>query len=531
MEESAGVIAAVIAVEVQNLRGVDPASLTKEGKGKSAHSALVRFDRNGAIQTLRYSQGADEAEIEILKDLVANWLQSLPSKAASEGKDSRGSVMGRLLGGDRRGPFSVRGVDTQGEFLANLFVSKGDGTALRLDSAKQSYVNSTSPITIHGADAKVDFDLHKGYLLSRAGTDELEIGPPGFRVRSSQSFSFTFQKVGDSAFGAADLALYGLPAKVYDPEFYRASASELKEVRVRPWSEVNQMLAELKPDTDGRKKHNAFHQLTKTLRSDKAAVKAALGEARKYQPETDQFQMIVGALSYAGSPEAQAGLMALFNGQGLNQRGQQNILYAFAMMEEKATAEAKLFLADNFTRADSPELENSSGLAMAATQRANPDDKTRRMIEQEWQKARSASRKRFVLEMIGNSGDDTYFPIITQAYRSGNLFLQTAAIKALRFMQGRQAVAMILAELSGNNNEQIATAAAEALSYHTWDAAYAGPVTDCVRRRRASNLRIACANYALGETAQHAAMKAVLAGLKGSGESDFDAFIDQQLAE
>ncbi len=531
VEEKAGVLSTIISVEFQNLRGIDSTALAREGKGKTAHTALFAFDRSGLVQALRFTVGAEEAETEIIKDLLSNWLQSLPTKTAAEGRDTRSSAVGRLLGQDRRGPFAVRGVDTHGEYQSRLFVLPGEGVALRLEAAKQNYLSPATPVSVQGGETRGDFDLQKGYHLSRSGNDELEIGPAGFRVKSSQSYSFTFQKIADSAFGPADLAAYVLPAKVYDPDLYRAAAADIKEARVRSWSEVKELLSELKPDTDGRKKHDAFHQLTKTLRSDASAVNAALAEVRRYPPETDQFQMIIGALSYAGSPEAQSGLIALFQGQALNQRGLQNILFAFAMMDEKATPEAKGFLSDTFARAESPEIENSAGLAMASTQRANPDDRTRRLIEQEWSKARTPSRKRFVLEMVGNSGDDSYLPIVREAFRSNNPFLQTAALKALRFMQSKEAVQMILSELSGNQNEQLATAAAEALAHHTWDAAYARPVTECVQRRKSTNLRIACANYALGEPSQQAAMRQVLSAQKGTGAEDFDAYIEQQLAE
>src|SRR5690606_23818304 len=106
-------------------------------------------------------------------------------------------------------------------------------------------------------------------------------GPDGFRVKSSQSFSFQLKDIVDSTFGVDDLSFYSLTASLFDPELYRASASDLAEVKVLPWAEVKGMLGEMDSETDERKKHKAFHQLTKTLSKDKAAERAALEEVKK----------------------------------------------------------------------------------------------------------------------------------------------------------------------------------------------------------------------------------------------------------
>src|SRR5690606_38861835 len=133
-----------------------------------------------------------------------------------------------------------------------------------------------------------------------------------------------------------------------------------------------------------------------------------------------------GALSFSGSPEVQAGLIDLFRNAGLDMRGRLNLLEGFTMMEQPATAETSAFLLDTFGKAETPAIENSSGLALAAALRHSPDETLRNTIRREWEKAGSPSRQRFVLEMIGDSGDASCFGSVEKAYRSGNLFVQIA---------------------------------------------------------------------------------------------------------
>lgn len=529
LEEQSRVLTAIVVVDFNNIKGVAINAGNKEEAAKSL-AALVQFTRNGSVQALRFTPASTSAERDLMRDIVASWMQALPTLREDQKGPGRGSLLSRMFGGDRRGPFQIRGMDTQGEFLADLFVSKGEAVTLILESAKQQYLQTVSPVSIRESKARLDFDLQKGFPLERTMNEEFESGPDSFRLLSQQTFSSTFTKAGDSAYSLSEMALYSVVGRVFDLDHYRAEAAKMPNVAIKSWPDLKQMLADIKPDTQGSVKHNAFHQLTKTLKTDTAAQKAALQEVRKYSSETDQFQMLVGALSFSGSPEVQAGLIELFTGAGLDSRGRLNLLEAFTMMEQPTTEEARAFLVDTFGKAETPEIENSSGLALAAALRHKPDDKLRRTIEREWEKAGSPSRKRFVLEMIGNSGDDSFFGIVQEAYRSGNLFLQIAALKALRFMNSARARTMLLAELSGAGPE-LAHAAADAISHQEWKPTFEKPIQDCVRQRQNSNTRITCANYALSQESQSAGMKAVLAGLRGKVSDDFDAFIRQQLSQ
>ena len=143
--------------------------------------------------------------------------------------------------------------------------------------------------------------------------------------------------------------------------------------------------------------------------------------------------MVMGALSYSGSAEAQQQLVELFQEGDLDYLGRESVIDAFTLMSEPASPEALDLLQKAFA-GDDPDLAGRAGLALGTAQRNNPSQRLRDWIRDEWRAARNDVQRQTVLEYVGNSGDPQLLDIIDEALNVGDFNVKLLALDSTRFM-------------------------------------------------------------------------------------------------
>ena len=274
-----------------------------------------------------------------------------------------------------------------------------------------------------------------------------------------------------------------------------------------------------------KEKHGTFRDLTVTFLRNPGTASVLIGEAGRFPSESDAFQMILGAASYAASMEAQQALRDLFR-TNLDEFGRQSILEAFTLMDKPMGKESIDFLNGIFR--ERGELSTSAGLALGNALRQEENSEARSAIDAEWQRASNEAEKQTVLDFIGNSGEESFLPYL-EAAMQGSVSLQRKAVYSARFMQGQRVRDFLLNALRSASDTGVREKAAAAIAFQGWDDGFMPALTGCVEKESATGLRIKCADAALGEVSRADAMRGVLARMAESGDADWQEYVQVQL--
>ena len=528
----------ILEANFQNIKGVDmdvPAS--EKAKKNEGQLVYLKIDRKGNVKKLKFSiLHPEEDQQGVLKDLIAAWLQKLPSYRPDEEEQSVMERIQELIpGGENEGPYRSLAFDTQGRFLAEYYLKQEGDNLFEMDKKKLKYVRTVSPISVKSSEHIIAFDFAGGFFTRSGGQDKLLIGPGEFQVDSTQNYNFKFTGTADSSYTEADLGRFTIIAHIFDERAYLAGddGPQLPAGKARPWKELQNELEDLKEDSEEDIKHKVFHDLTISLKKTPAMAAQAVKEVKKYPSDSDQFLMTMGALSYAGHKEAQAGMVNLYRGGDLDETGLVNILNAFTMMQDAMTPESVTLLKEVFQEAANEEVRDSAGLALGTNLRTNQDNDLRKDIVKKWRAAQTIARKLYILDIIGNSGDPYFLEVIQDAMASTNDQVRQKGVFSLRFMDTDKANDILLRVIGGNDTGKYKVRAVDALAMHKWKEPYYQPMANCVQNEKESNIRIKCARYVLEQQEFRSNMLSILTSIKGQSDTadDFKEYIEQALTE
>ncbi|HPU87768.1 MAG TPA: HEAT repeat domain-containing protein [Spirochaetota bacterium] len=530
----------IMTMEVNSQQGVDVKQGGKRKAGDTEHSALVTINTAGRLASIQFpSNMSDPREQDVLRDLIASWLTTLPEEGDThaEEKSFFKRMMGRLGLSDERGPFRFASSDTQGEYRGLLTYSGFSEKLLRIAMEKKEYVRSAAPIRVEYSRHEVRWNAEEEVFKSKNGEDRLDIGPEGFVVNTKQQYEFELTHVGVSHFSQRDVRAYSILAKsFYNKNIYHADsgADGPSKRQVRPWNEVQAELVKVTAHDSNDDKHRIFNDLCNHIKRHPDRAIEALEMARGYRSDDDRFQMIMGALSYAGTPEIQAELQQFYrNGKTdgpLDESGKLSVIGAFTMMDAELTGDSVRFLNAVYNSSESRLLRDSAALALAAGHKNNSDhdqDSMRKIVNSEWGRAENDERRMVVLDMIGNSGEKSFLPIISDALRSSNDALRSKAAYAGRFIDTDDGSRLLLNIISGGDVVRVKEKAAEALTYHQWRDSYPPVLSSCVRSGASDSLRMQCAETGLKHKEYHDSMVSILRSARSGASQKFGAYIDR----
>ncbi|MEQ9366027.1 MAG: HEAT repeat domain-containing protein [Leptospirales bacterium] len=541
----------IVHVRLDKTAGIDAEELptAKRSGGAPAYLAHLQIDRAGQPMFLRFSGDTpDPAEQGLIRDVISTWLQPLPGPGSRPRKSADGEA-GRSWfastfgfgGGEGDAPvFAVRGTDTQGLYdaalslLADEEAGAGAGENFRYDLSKEKYSDSLTPIKIEESQHKIVWKIQHGVFSGSAGKDQFLMGPSEFQVDSSLQYVYNLNEVGPAQYTEADLARFTINGDIYDVESYLSDREVQvpERVQAKPWREIKPQLAAVTAEMDGEKRTEVFNTLAVSVRADPTLAAQAARAARDFRSDDHRFQMVMGALSYAGSPAAQDELLAMYANGGLDAHGRESVIDAFTLMSEPATPEA-LNMLQNAFGSDDPDIRGRAGLALGSAQRNNPGEKLRQWIRDEWRAAKNDVQRQTVLEYIGNSGDPELMTIIKEALKSDDFSLQQLALNSTRFMDTIEVNGFLLQQFQDKGlNQRLRYEALGSLALHRWEERFLPIMENCVRQESMEAMRMRCARFTLEQLRHERRMKDLLRGQRATGTTQsWQEFVDRETAD
>ncbi len=506
-------------LEFQSMEGVEfPA------QGQPAMAVRVRIDRQGRAIETHFRTDVTPETRRIVKDIVGTWLVQLPEspEVARREPDLLGGLkLNRLF--RRAVEYSMTLSDLQGRYLAAYTFPHGIKESLRIEIRKEKYLQSSMPIEIERSAGVVRWALGEGHPLVRTIEERFQAGPSEMRMETQLGGEYRLANIIDSPLSASELEAYTQSVALYQVEY---QGRLVVAGSAPPWPELRSRLMAITPTSTDDNKRNLFNDLCNSLRRSPEAVSAALQELRSYRRDSEQFGMVLGALGYAGSPTAQAGLRELYQ-TGKSAEDRSAVVTVFTMIDRPITPESRDFLLQSAGQGDSEALNSQIDLAIGSSLRhAQPEQRSeggvRSYITKKWNAAGSTAARRAVLQIIGNSGDPHFFDLLA-GVRDPDL--RGDALFSMRFMDSDRVRSYLLEVLVGRDDASVRLQAANALYWQTWRPSFEKPIHNCVKMERVTPLRKACADVALGYGGPREEMVRLLVSVEDTGDDTFREYV------
>lgn len=548
VESNAESIGVFVEVTFENITGVDMDGADAQ---EFVHTVFLEVDRRGRIRSMRVRDGGDpSADRQILRDLIACWLRELPDQNTAarlpEGEHSWLERVGDWFASARFGPFAVAGSDVQGRYEGELIV-QGDvafAETVELDLRKLRYAKNATPTTVRESRHALTWISSPGRPEDSEGRDELVTDTGSALIESIQEYRFEFSGEKPAAYTLDDVAAYSVVDGVNVVGGVNPNSAKLG-LLLQDWEGLGPRLAALRPESSDEDKQKTFITLTDSVRAFPAMIPNIVTAGREYveNPADDRYQMIVGALSYSGYPEAQAGLIELYQMDNAAPASRTAVIDAFTLMTEPLSSSAYDFLKDRSRRAESEDERTRSELAIASSLRNDGEDSSqaarsreiRENIFERWRNVRTPAERLFVLDLVGNAGDPALLPIATEAFEVADREanggeLATAAVFSMRFMDVPEASRFLVDVLTSTRPAPLRSRATQALSYHGWDDRRFSSLERCVRDERYTALRTNCADILLNRPAFEQRTKALLREASATGDESFRQYVARMTA-
>lgn len=527
-----GLLDLIVQVAILKAQGIETKDLPGFQGGAARYLVHLQIDRLGNPQFLRFPAAlSDPGEQGLVRDVLSAWLQPLPALGAPVRRPSENGWWRSIFGGDTPMEFTVTGTDTQGIFEAALRLNPAEEIESKIDFQleKEAYKNSLTPIRIEASEHRIAWKIDQGTYGESAGQDKFQSGPSDFQVAATLDYAYELDGVSPAQFTVEDLTRFSLDGEIYDVRAYLSDREVDVPERTKPatWSEIKPRLAAVTAEMAGPERTEIFNTLAVSMKADPSLAREAARTARELPGDDHRFQMVMGALSYSGSPAAQNELVSLFSAGDLDRIGRESVIDAFTMMTEAPTAEGLQLLKDAFA-SDDADLSGRAGLALGSAQRNNPTEELRQWIIQRWRAAQNNVQRQTVLEYVGNSGDPQLLSIVDEALQIDDFDLRRLALDATRFMDAGEVNSYLLRFFEdARKNERLRYEALNSLAQHRWEERFLPVMENCVRSETMEAIRMRCARYTLEQLRHERRMQELLRGLRPTAEpASWAEFID-----
>lgn len=225
--------------------------------------------------------------------------------------------------------------------------------------------------------------------------------------------------------------------------------------------------------TQASTRHKAFWELTAILQTDEDAAqeieKVVLSQQQNNS--TGLLVLTVGALSSQGTPKAQQSLCDILQALNNNDEKAMVVLPQIMLLEQPQD-----FLFNElqaFIRNSPNDLlrENAELVLAGLSQRAFQSNESLGQKITFWLKQKKAKLSGYpeslahFLDLLGNTANETFLDDILPALTSENTEVRERAVFALRLFQNDRAVSALNNQMLVDQNPQVKSKAAEALSY------------------------------------------------------------------
>lgn len=198
---------------------------------------------------------------------------------------------------------------------------------------------------------------------------------------------------------------------------------------------------------------------------------ALAARAASAGPDSAAQQILIGALSSAGTGPAQAALVGLLNGPAIPPKTVMLIIQSLGLSGRPATPATQAAVAGLAAKASDPEVASVATLALgmianglAASEPGRAAELVKGIIA-DIGRSDSKERTRLLLLALGNSGSDLALPIFRQYLKSDASALRSVAASGLRWVQAPGADDLLAEALTADTESSVRTEAAFGLSF------------------------------------------------------------------
>jgi hypothetical protein len=239
------------------------------------------------------------------------------------------------------------------------------------------------------------------------------------------------------------------------------------------------------------------------LKRDPSLVARAREDLKAAAPGSREMSMLMGALGFAGSPEAQAALVDVYNRSDLKHEDREKVLSELTLPVEALTPETKTFLKDTYQNGKDAELSKMSSFALGSSIAKDGDPETVTLFKKKWQDSygiitdgsNEDEKKRALLLAMGNSKSNSFLSEVREGMNSPSPDVRSAAVEANRFNADDASRTLLFNSLKSEPNSAVRETAARSLQYQPFDARTVMEGIKCATSDVAISVKLECYHF------------------------------------
>jgi hypothetical protein len=407
-------------------------------------SLAVKIESNGKIKEILFFEKAQSNELRSLfGQLVVDAIPLAPSSDKLTWSEE----------------MSVRGGP---KFLMSFNKSTPKQDQLKLSGVYEKVIESNgSPMSESGQGKKIDCLWSLGLGLPLSSSDTYWFTSGGKTARSGFA---NFSSLVETKWGQSNV-VDAIPNEVisslsttWDPKFAETRKNPL--LAAKELSVIRQKLKQFEQHSgDWRQREQLLPKVSQLL-LDHPDLTEMFGDwLRSYPPGTVPRSILIGALGYVGTPEAQKQLWTLFkDARPGTVEEKKKALVHFTVGHWQVTEESRKILADLYeSKSEDKTLVGIARSTLGAILKRTRDAELEAIVSRDLGSALKSNHKEQIVEVlgvVGNSGNPVFVPELEKIKASNDSEIRVALAQTTRFYQD-QNVASIRRALMKDTNPEV----------------------------------------------------------------------------
>ena len=390
--------------------------------------------------------------------------------------------------------------DTTGPYSANLVWSK-NGKIVSGKKVKSSYQMSLNAPQILESYHIASWKLSAPLPDEVAGKDVTRIGDSASSLFARNSYQLRFVQAKKSI----GLAAEKWQQLSHEEDLLPSRGAKKVAAVALDWAEVRSRLENIAKLSNGEQLQ-LFSDIAKLLQGGKVSTADLLAILRqkgalKEGASSPLFQNIVGALATAGDEKSQAALLEIYAEAPKSGKG--SVLAAFTTSEAPASNSTKDFLAEVMEQESDKDLSQGAGYAFGSALASSNNSSDADRIFKMWHSLSNSdvNGKLAVLDIMGNSGRDEFFPVLEIAAKSATEpeEVRAKAIFSLRYIKSARARALLVTAMNFSS-VRVRGGAVHGVQLAEWTESFRAPLASCALKDPVQEIRSACGSIIARES-------------------------------
>jgi hypothetical protein len=250
------------------------------------------------------------------------------------------------------------------------------------------------------------------------------------------------------------------------------------------------------PDVSSRNKSESelakvFDGMAEALKNDPRLLPKYMNEVTHYAPGSRQVSMLIGAMGYLGTPEAQEAMVDIYSRPKATQGEREKILMQMTLLSKPITPATKDFLKGVYTGKDT-DLAKQAGFALGSSISNLPDPDLVRDFKDEFRNSADGDKKAYILQVMGNNRGDQFHAEAIQSIRDSTPTVRAMAMESLRFSVEPGSRKQLFDAIAAEKAPSVKTIGYRTLQYQPYDSLTKETLYGCVGSETLESIRKAC---------------------------------------